>query len=141
MMKRALLLAGTIALAANPAIAQNKSVKIGFVSTFSGPTAAMGNDMRNSLEVALDHLDRKMNGIPVEVTYEDDQQKPDVGKQKTDKLIESGKIPADESVVLCITGNGLKTQEAILGKCGEPRQIKPSLKEFEELIAAEAAVA
>ncbi len=43
--------------------------------------------------------------------------------------------------MLCITGNGLKTQEAILGKCGEARLIKPSLREFEELIAAETAVA
>jgi threonine synthase len=50
------------------------------------------------------------------------------------KLIESGKIPRDEEVVLCITGHGLKTQEAIQGKCGEPRLIKPSLREFEEEI-------
>ncbi len=50
------------------------------------------------------------------------------------KLIASGAIPADESVVLCITGNGLKTQEAVIGKCGEPRLIKPSLHEFEEKI-------
>jgi threonine synthase len=53
------------------------------------------------------------------------------------KLIESGKIPADESAVLCITGHGLKTQEAIIGKCGEARQIRPSLREFEELIAGD----
>src|SRR5256886_6599732 len=33
-----------------------------------------------------------MGGKPVEVIYEDDQQKPDVGKQKTDKLIESDKV-------------------------------------------------
>jgi threonine synthase len=50
------------------------------------------------------------------------------------KLVESGAIPRDESVVLCITGHGLKTQEAIIGKCGEPRLIKPSLHEFEEKI-------
>jgi threonine synthase len=56
------------------------------------------------------------------------------------KLIEAGKIPKEESVVLCITGNGLKTQEAILGKCGEARLIKPSLREFEELIAGEVTV-
>jgi len=48
------------------------------------------------------------------------------------KLIESGRIPRDEEAVLCITGHGLKTQEAIIGKCGEPRLIKPSLREFEE---------
>ena len=50
------------------------------------------------------------------------------------KLIASGAIPRDESVVLCITGHGLKTQEAILGKCGEPRLIKPSLHEFESMV-------
>ncbi len=50
------------------------------------------------------------------------------------KLIESGKIPRDEEVVLCVTGHGLKTQEAIAGKCGELRLIKPSLREFEEKI-------
>ena len=43
-----------------------------FVSTFSGPTAAIGNDMRNSFELALDHMGRKMGGKPVEVIYEDD---------------------------------------------------------------------
>ena len=52
----------------------------------------------------------------------------------TKKLIETGKLPRDESIVICITGHGLKTQEAILGKCGEPRVIKPSLREFEEQI-------
>ncbi len=50
------------------------------------------------------------------------------------KLIEAGKIPRDEEAVLCITGHGLKTQEAIQGKCGTPRLIKPSLREFEEQI-------
>ena len=52
------------------------------------------------------------------------------------KLIASGKLPKDEEAVLCITGHGLKTQEAIAGKCGEPRIIKPSLREFEEQIYA-----
>ncbi|MDT3685549.1 MAG: ABC transporter substrate-binding protein [Pseudorhodoplanes sp.] len=92
-MKKTLLTAGAIlALAMSPAAAQNKTVKIGFVSTFSGPTAVIGNDMRNSFELALDHLGRKMGGLPVEVIYEDDGQKPDVGKQKTEKLIESDKV-------------------------------------------------
>jgi threonine synthase len=52
------------------------------------------------------------------------------------KLIETGKIPADEEIVLCITGHGLKTQEAVAGRCGQPHLIKPSLKEFEEQIAS-----
>lgn len=92
-MKKIVVAAGAIlALAAGPALAQSKSVKIGFVSTFSGPTAVIGNDMRNAFELALDHMGRKMGGLPVEVVYEDDQQKPEVGKQKTEKLIESDKV-------------------------------------------------
>ncbi len=58
----------------------------------NGPTAVIGNDMRNSFELALDHLGRKMDGKPVEVIYEDDGQKPDVGKQKTEKLVQSDKV-------------------------------------------------
>jgi branched-chain amino acid transport system substrate-binding protein len=84
--------AAALALGAVPALAQSKSVKIGFVSTFSGPTAVIGNDMRNSFELALDHMGRKMGGLPVEVIYEDDQQKPEVGRQKTEKLIQSDKV-------------------------------------------------
>ena len=92
-MRSALLATAAVAvLAAGPAAAQQKSVKIGFISTFSGPTAVIGNDMRNSFELALDHLGRKMGGLPVEVIYEDDQQKPEVGVQKTQKLVESDKV-------------------------------------------------
>jgi branched-chain amino acid transport system substrate-binding protein len=92
-MHKTLLAAGAaLLLAAGPAAAQQKTIKIGFISTFSGPVAVIGNDMRNSFELALDHLGRKMGGIPVEVIYEDDGFKPEVGKQKTDKLIESDKV-------------------------------------------------
>src|ERR1700731_5230753 len=91
-MRKALVGVAALMLAVGPAVAQQKSVKIGFVSTFSGPPAAVGNDMRNAFELALDHLDRKMGGLPVEVIYEDDQQKPEVGAQKTQKLIESDKV-------------------------------------------------
>ncbi|MGC1879615.1 MAG: ABC transporter substrate-binding protein, partial [Pseudolabrys sp.] len=92
-MRKALLAASAaVLLAAGPVAAQNKSIKIGFISTFSGPVAVIGNDMRNSFELALDHMGRKMGGLPVEVIYEDDGFKPEVGKQKTDKLIESDKV-------------------------------------------------
>ncbi len=53
------------------------------------------------------------------------------------KLIESGRIPADESAVLCITGHGLKTAEAVAEHCGTPHLIRPNLRDFEELISAE----
>src|ERR1700680_414008 len=96
-MTRTLLLAGVaagavLALATAPALTQGKTIKIGFISTFSGPVAAIGTDMRNSFGLGLDHLGRKLGGLPVEVIYEDDGFKPEVGKQKTDKLIESDKV-------------------------------------------------
>jgi threonine synthase len=52
------------------------------------------------------------------------------------KLIQSGHIGAGDSAVLCITGHGLKTQEAIIGKCGEARIIAPNIREFEEKVYA-----
>lgn len=53
------------------------------------------------------------------------------------KLIASGRIPADESAVLCITGNGLKTLDAVAGHVGRAAEIKPSLREFEALVGSE----
>ena len=56
------------------------------------------------------------------------------------KLIASGKIPANESAVLCITGHGLKTAEAVAPHLPVPRLINPSLREFEALVANDGAV-
>lgn len=49
------------------------------------------------------------------------------------KLIAQGRIPKDESIVLCITGNGLKTQEVLQGKVGAPTIINAKLSEFDDL--------
>jgi threonine synthase len=53
------------------------------------------------------------------------------------KLIASGRIPADDPVVLCITGNGLKTIDAIDGHTRRPREIRPSLREFDALLESQ----
>ena len=84
------LVAGTAGV--QQAWPQEKTIKIGFVSSFSGPVAAIGNDMRNAFELGLDHVGRKLGGLPVEVIYEDDEVKPEVGVQKTQKLIESDHV-------------------------------------------------
>lgn len=51
------------------------------------------------------------------------------------KLIGQGRIKKDELTVLCITGNGLKTQEALQGHFEAPTVIEPKLDHFEELFA------
>ena len=51
----------------------------------------------------------------------------------TRKMIESGRIPRDEEIVICITGNGLKTQDAVTKAIQWPTTIQPSLNEFESV--------
>jgi threonine synthase len=50
------------------------------------------------------------------------------------KLIEQGRIPRDEEVVLCITGNGLKTQDAVAEVLEAPAVINPTLEAFDPLV-------
>jgi threonine synthase len=52
------------------------------------------------------------------------------------KLIASGRIPKDESIVISITGNGLKTQEVVQGELPYPAVIDPKLSEFDQLVEA-----
>src|SRR5437773_6458240 len=78
-------------LAAAPALAQQK-LKIGFITTLSGPQGVIGEYMRNSVELALDHLGRKIAGLDVEVIYGDDQVKPDVGKQVADEMLKKHQV-------------------------------------------------
>lgn len=56
------------------------------------------------------------------------------------KLIEQERIGRDESIVLCITGNGLKTQEPLLERMQKPVVIKPTMEEFEALLETQAPV-
>ncbi len=56
------------------------------------------------------------------------------------KLIEQGRIPREESMVLAITGNGLKTQEAVMDHIGKPIRIKPSLASFESHVKGDSPV-
>ncbi len=51
------------------------------------------------------------------------------------KLVASGRLPRDETIVACVTGNGLKTTEPIAHRLGEPLLIVPSLASFEERVA------
>ncbi len=68
------------------------SVKIGFVTTLTTPAGVIGEDMKNSVELALEHIDNKMGKLDVELIMEDDGFKPDIGKQKTDKLVKQDNV-------------------------------------------------
>ncbi|MEE9259119.1 MAG: threonine synthase [Nitrospinaceae bacterium] len=53
----------------------------------------------------------------------------------TQKLVKQGRIKPDELTLICITGNGLKTQEALAGHYAAPAIIEPKLSSFEEIFA------
>ena len=68
------------------------TVKLGFVTTLSTPAAVIGNDMRDAVELALEHIDHKMGPVDVEVVYGDDEFNPQKGKQATERLVTQEKV-------------------------------------------------
>ena len=84
------LLAG-LTLAASPAFAAD-SVKVGFVTTLTTGAAVIGNDMKDAVNLAVEHIGGKMGGKKLEVIFEDDGFKPEIGKQKADKLVKQDDV-------------------------------------------------
>ena len=90
-MKKSLLsMALAATMLAGPASAD--SVKIGFVTTLTTPAAVIGNDMKDAFDLANDHIGGKMGSLDVEIIYEDDGFKPEIGKQKADKLVKQDDV-------------------------------------------------
>lgn len=83
-------LAATILAA--PAAALADPVKVGFVSTLSGPPAALGVHMRDGFLLAVKELGGKLGGQPTEVVVVDDELKPDVAVSKVKALLERDKV-------------------------------------------------
>ena len=77
---------------AAPATFAADSVKVGFLSTLSGPAAGLGVDIRDGFQLAMKHLGGKLGGIPAEVIIADDQQKPDTGKQIAERFLKKDKV-------------------------------------------------
>ncbi|MGB7302826.1 MAG: ABC transporter substrate-binding protein [Burkholderiaceae bacterium] len=67
-------------------------VKIGFVTTLTTGAGAIGKDMQNAANLAMEHIGGKMGGLPAEIIFEDDGFKPEIGKQQTDKLVKQDKV-------------------------------------------------
>ncbi|HXK53440.1 MAG TPA: ABC transporter substrate-binding protein [Hyphomicrobiales bacterium] len=91
MLKKIVLGLAASTLLASTALGADK-VKIGFVTTLTTPAGVIGADMKNAVDLALEHIGGKMGNLEVEVIYEDDGFKPDVGKQKTDKLVQQDNV-------------------------------------------------
>ena len=74
-------------------------VKIGFVSTLSGPSSALGVDIRDGFQLAVKLNGGKLGGLPAEVLISDDQFKPDVARQLFERNIKRDKVDFMTGVV------------------------------------------
>lgn len=93
----ALLASGGVVLGTSAASAD--PVKIGLVSTLSGPSAALGVHMRDGFQLAVKELGGKLGGQPTEVVVVDDELKPDVAVTKVKALLERDKVDVVAGVV------------------------------------------
>jgi branched-chain amino acid transport system substrate-binding protein len=85
-------LTGTCALAAD-------KVKVGFVSTLSGPSSALGVDIRDGFQLAVKLNGGKLGGLPAEVLVSDDQFKPEVARQLFERNVKRDKVDFMTGVV------------------------------------------
>jgi branched-chain amino acid transport system substrate-binding protein len=74
------------------AAAAQQPVKIGFITTLSGPGGYIGADVRDAFQLAIDMEGGKLGGVPVQVVVEDDGLKPGQGKQIADKMMKTDGI-------------------------------------------------
>ena len=83
--------AAAVGLTASAAGAQDK-LKIGLITTLSGPPAALGVQQRNGLQLAIKQLGGKLGGREVELIIQDDELKPDVAVSKVKAFVERDKV-------------------------------------------------
>lgn len=74
-----------------PASAAEK-IKIGFLSTLSGPAAALGTEIRDGFQLAVKELGGKLGGLPAEVLVADDQQNPTIARQTIERYLKKERV-------------------------------------------------
>jgi branched-chain amino acid transport system substrate-binding protein len=83
---------GGLALAIAMTASGADKVKIGFVSTLSGPNASIGADIRDGFNLAIKLNGGKLGGLPAEVLIGDDQLKPENAKQLAERYLKLDKV-------------------------------------------------
>jgi branched-chain amino acid transport system substrate-binding protein len=93
------LLAVGLACLSTPALAQSGEVRIGMITTLSGPGSGLGIDVRDAFALALKDLGGSLGGLKATVIEADDQQKPDVAKQLADRMVERDKVDVVTGII------------------------------------------
>lgn len=97
-MTKRLIAAALLAGAALPASAADQ-IKVGFMSTLSGPSAALGIDIRDAFNLVVKRNGGKLGGLPAEIVVVDDQMNPDTGKQLTARLLKKDRVDVVTGIV------------------------------------------
>src|SRR3954471_22409809 len=87
---RSIIVAAALAAAVGAHAADK--VKIGFISTLSGPNASIGSDIRDGFNLAIKLNGGKLGGLPAEVLVGDDQLKPELAKQFAERFLRLEKV-------------------------------------------------
>ena len=101
MLRRTLLAALAIAVPAfaiQPAAAQ-QGVKIGLITTQSGPNAGLGRDMVDGFNLAIKHAGGRLGGVPTELIVGDDQFRPDAGKAMAERMVQRDRVDIVTGVI------------------------------------------
>jgi len=112
-----------------PVAAQSETkLKIGFISTFTGPGAILGEHMRKGAELALRELGEKIGGVSAEILFRDDQMKPEVGLQAAMLLLEKDKVSFMSGVIwsnvmLVVAPSVARANVLMIGAVGGPQEI------------------
>src|SRR5881275_715322 len=97
-MKFRLASVGAAALVAFSAHAASE-LKIGFLSTLSGPAGGIGIEIRDGFNLALKLSGGKLGGLPTEVIFADDTLNPDTGRQLAERLLKRDRVNLMTGVV------------------------------------------
>jgi branched-chain amino acid transport system substrate-binding protein len=125
-MNATFLVVAALAAAASGATAADK-VKIGFISTLSGPNATVGIDIRDGFNLALKLAGGKLGGLPAEVIVLDDQLNPEMGKQHADRLLKRDHVDfvtglVFSNVVLAVAPQVVESKTFFIGPNAGPAQ-------------------
>ena len=97
-LKIGVCLGAMLAPFASVAVAQ-ETIKVGLLSTMSGPGGVMGRHHKDGAELALEQLGGKLGGVKAEIIVGDDQQKPDIGRQVVEGMLKRDKVKFVTGVV------------------------------------------
>jgi branched-chain amino acid transport system substrate-binding protein len=103
-------------------------VKIGFVTTLSGPASLNGQHMNDGFYLAVEELGGKIGGLPAEISKNDDQAKPDVAKQLAEQLVKRDQVDVVTGVVysnilLALYGTVVDAKTIMISSNAGPSQI------------------